>query len=169
MNCAANDAMERGTSWRTILHIRSARLRSAGSTAAAQSISASIPCDGYKVIERCWDGKSWTTGAFSQSGSSVSATCWQGKGGISIRVYCTYQDKTVEWCWDPGPTWYHGAYTTPISGLAALHRPRAVMLVERDEGEEAFGDLDLLGPRARLATTSMRMPIEVRPIRSTRA
>jgi hypothetical protein len=68
--------------------------------------------DGYKVIERCWDGKSWTAGGFSQVGASVSATSWQGQGGISIRVYCTFEDKTVEWCWDPGRSWYQGAYTT---------------------------------------------------------
>jgi len=68
--------------------------------------------DGYTVTERCWDGSGWTGGAFSQAGEQVSATCWQGEGGISIRVYCTFEDKTVEYCWDPGSGWYTGAYTT---------------------------------------------------------
>ena len=36
-----------------------------------------------------------------------------GKGGLSIRVYCTFEDKTVEWCIDQGGKgWYQGAYTT---------------------------------------------------------
>jgi len=70
-------------------------------------------CDGYKVYERCWDGSSWSNGSFGpQPGSSVSATCWQGSGGLSIRVYCTFEDKTTEWCIDQGGGWYVGAYTT---------------------------------------------------------
>ena len=67
--------------------------------------------DGYNVSERCWDGSGWTTGGFKQSGSAVSATSWQTQAGISIRVYCTFEDSTVEWCWDPGTGWYQGAYT----------------------------------------------------------
>lgn len=68
--------------------------------------------DGYNVSERCWDGSGWSTGQFKAPGSDVSATCWQGSGGVSIRVYCTFQDKTTEWCVDPGSGWYQGAYTT---------------------------------------------------------
>jgi hypothetical protein len=68
--------------------------------------------DGYNVIERCWDGNGWSTGSFAQPGANVSATCWQGSGGLSIRVYCTSNDKTAEWCIDQGGGWYLGAYTT---------------------------------------------------------
>ena len=68
--------------------------------------------DGYNVTERCWDGSAWANGAFNQPGDAVSATCWQGQGGVFIRVYCTFEDKTVEWCADPGQGWYQGAYTT---------------------------------------------------------
>lgn len=69
--------------------------------------------DGYKVTERCWDGSGWAEGAFSQPGADVSATCWQNQHGPCIRVYCTFQDKTIEWCTDAGGSgWYQGAYTT---------------------------------------------------------
>ena len=69
--------------------------------------------DGYNVTERCWDGNGWTNGGFGpQPGAAVSATCWQGSGGLSIRVYCTFEDKTTEWCIDQGGGWYKGAYTT---------------------------------------------------------
>jgi hypothetical protein len=68
--------------------------------------------DGYNVSERCWDGSGWTNGSFAQAGSAVSATCWQGSGGLSIRVYCTFEDETIEWCIDQGGGWYKGAYTT---------------------------------------------------------
>ena len=68
--------------------------------------------DGYTVTERCWDGNGWTTGGFVQKGNGVSATSWQGSGGLSIRVYCTFEDKTTEWCFDQGGAWYIGAYTT---------------------------------------------------------
>ena len=67
--------------------------------------------DGYTVTERCADGQGWTTGAFSQPGSAVSATCWTAGGGIHIRVYCTYEDSTTEWCNDPGSGWTQGSYT----------------------------------------------------------
>ena len=67
--------------------------------------------DGYNVLERCYDGSSWTNGSFSAPGSDVSATCWQDSAGVYIRVYCTFQDTTTEWCWDPGTGWYKGAYT----------------------------------------------------------
>ena len=68
--------------------------------------------DGYTVTERCWDGASWTNGEFSQPGEQVSATVWQGSGGVSIRVYCNFEDETIEYCWDPGTGWYRGAFTT---------------------------------------------------------
>ncbi|MFC7500285.1 hypothetical protein ACFQRC_13770 [Enterovirga sp. GCM10030262] len=69
--------------------------------------------DGYKVSERCWDGSAWTDGAFAQAGSNVSATCWQNQDGPCIRVYCNFQDKTLEYCWDAGGSgWYQGTYTT---------------------------------------------------------
>jgi hypothetical protein len=68
--------------------------------------------DGFNVSERCWDGSGWTNGSFGQAGSAVSATCWQGSGGLSIRVYCNFEDTTTEWCIDQGGGWYKGAYTT---------------------------------------------------------
>jgi len=69
-------------------------------------------CDGYNITERCWDGSGWTDGSFKASGSAVSATAWLANGNLSIRVYCTNDDKTVEWCIDQGGSWYVGAYTT---------------------------------------------------------
>lgn len=70
-------------------------------------------CDGYSVIERCNDGQGWVTGSFSQAGSAVSAICWTTSQGASIRVYCTNEDTTVEWCTDPGSSgWSQGDYTT---------------------------------------------------------
>ncbi|MBX3563422.1 MAG: hypothetical protein KF730_02480 [Sphingomonas sp.] len=70
--------------------------------------------DGYNVIERCTDTgtNGWTTGSFSQPGSQVSATAWQTSNGAYIRVYCTGNDTTTEWCMDPGGNWYQGQYTT---------------------------------------------------------
>src|SRR4051812_47258591 len=68
--------------------------------------------DGYSVIERCWDGSGWATGQFKQNGGQVSATCWQTQAGVSIRVYCNFQNQTTEYCVDPGTGWYQGAYTT---------------------------------------------------------
>ena len=69
--------------------------------------------DGYTVTERCADGQGWTTGEFSQPGSAVSATYWQVSDGVHIRVYCTYEDMTTEWCSNPdAPGWTKGAYTT---------------------------------------------------------
>ena len=68
--------------------------------------------DGYKVEERCWDGSEWAMGSFSAEGSQVSATCWQGQDGLHLRVYCTFQNKTVEYCIDQGGGWYVGAYST---------------------------------------------------------
>jgi hypothetical protein len=67
--------------------------------------------DGYKVEERCFDG-SWTTSSFSAAGSQVSATCWVVNGNASIRVYCTFQNDTVEYCSDSGGAWYQGAFST---------------------------------------------------------
>lgn len=67
--------------------------------------------DGYTVTERCADGQGWTTGSFSQAGGSVSATCWQ-QDGTHIRVYCTFEDTTTEWCSNPGTTgWTQGSFT----------------------------------------------------------
>lgn len=65
--------------------------------------------DGYNVTEQCNDGQGWATGQFNEAGSAVSATCWQ-QDGVHIRVYCTFEDKTVEWCNDPGSGWTQGAY-----------------------------------------------------------
>lgn len=77
--------------------------------------------DGENVTERCIDQgtEGWTTGAFSQPGSAVSATCWWQKGaGAALRVYCSTIDSTteeyttVEWCSNPGGSgWTKGAYT----------------------------------------------------------
>lgn len=69
--------------------------------------------DGYTVTERCNDqgGSGWTTGQFKQSGSQVSATVWLASDGAHIRVYCTFQDKTTEWCNDPSTGWTEGSYT----------------------------------------------------------
>ena len=67
--------------------------------------------DGYTVTERCEDGQTWTDGTFSESGSAVSATCWNDAAGTHIRVYCTFQDLTTEWCLDPGTGWTKGNYT----------------------------------------------------------
>lgn len=68
--------------------------------------------DGYNVIERAWNGTGWSTTNFSAQGSAVSATA-QNRGGTPwIRVYCTNDDTTVEWCSDDGANWYQGSYTT---------------------------------------------------------
>ena len=68
--------------------------------------------DGYNVTERCFDGESWADGAFKQPGSAVSATCWTSGGSVSLRVYCTFEDTTIEWCSDSGSSWTQGGYTT---------------------------------------------------------
>jgi len=68
--------------------------------------------DGYNVIERCNDGNGWVTGQFSAPGSQVSATVWNASDGTHIRLYCTFQDKTTEWCCDPATGWTQGTYTT---------------------------------------------------------
>lgn len=67
--------------------------------------------DGYTVTERCEDGLGWTDGLFSEAGSDVSATCWYMSDGIHIRLYCTFEDKTTEWCFDPATGWTQGSYT----------------------------------------------------------
>lgn len=68
--------------------------------------------DGNVVTERCWDGNGWSNGDFTAKGEAVSATLWYTGGGSNIRVYCTYQDKTVEYCVDNGGSnWYVGAYS----------------------------------------------------------
>ncbi len=67
--------------------------------------------DGYNVTGRCWDGSGWADGGFKASGEAVSATSWH-TSDVNIRVYCTFEDKTVEYCWDAGGSgWYQGAYT----------------------------------------------------------
>lgn len=68
-------------------------------------------CDGYAITERCNDGSGWTTGAFKEPGSAVSATCWTAADGVHLRVYCTFQDQTHEWCNDPGTGWTKGEYS----------------------------------------------------------
>ena len=67
--------------------------------------------DGYNVTERCADGGGWTTGGFSAPGSAVSATCWTASDGPHLRVYCTFEDSTTEWCCDPATGWTKGSYT----------------------------------------------------------
>lgn len=68
--------------------------------------------DGYTVTERCDDGSGWVTGQFKQPGAQVSATGWAASGGVAIRVYCTLDDTTTEWCVDASSAdWYQGSYT----------------------------------------------------------
>lgn len=67
--------------------------------------------DGYNVTERCFDGNGWTTGGFSAAGGQVTATCWKSSDGINIRVYCNFEDQTIEYCSDNGGAWYQGGYT----------------------------------------------------------
>lgn len=69
--------------------------------------------DGDNITERCSDtgGSGWTTGAFAQPGSHVSATVWVVNGAPYIRVYCINDGATTEWCADPGKSWYQGSYT----------------------------------------------------------
>ena len=68
-------------------------------------------CDGYNVIERCNDGNGWVTGQFSAPGSQVSATAWYAADGPHIRVFCTFQNVTTEWCGDPATGWTKGVYS----------------------------------------------------------
>lgn len=68
--------------------------------------------DGYTVNERRYDNGAWTTGIFSQASSAISATSWADTDALHLRVYCTNQDATVEWCLDQGGDWYQGQYTT---------------------------------------------------------
>jgi hypothetical protein len=70
--------------------------------------------DGYTVSERAWSDSagSWSNGSFSQQGETVSATCSPTPSGVYLRVYCTFEDSTTEWCFDPGGnSWYQGGYT----------------------------------------------------------
>jgi hypothetical protein len=81
---------------------------------AGQVHVAVYSSDGYNITERIWNADGWTTGSFTATGDDVSATCWVGPGGLSIRVYCTYQDVTKEWCIDgagSGGTWRLGNYS----------------------------------------------------------
>jgi hypothetical protein len=70
--------------------------------------------DGYTVTERYAvsnESGGWMTGEFNQPGSAVSATAWVDSAGAHVRVYCTFNDGTTEWCLDPGTMWTKGAYT----------------------------------------------------------
>lgn len=70
--------------------------------------------DGYRVTQRyaTSNGSGWVTGAFDEPGSAVSATTWNDSAGSHVRVYCTSDDGTTEYCWDPGSTaWTVGSYT----------------------------------------------------------
>lgn len=69
--------------------------------------------DGQTVTERRNDTGSsgWTSGTFSQPGLTVSATVWQDAKGPNIRVYCTSQGTTTEWCQNYGGDWFQGSYT----------------------------------------------------------
>lgn len=69
--------------------------------------------DGNNVTERCMDAgsSSWTTGKFAQPGTAVSATAWVDAAGANIRVYCTREGTTTEWCNDAEGTWTKGSYT----------------------------------------------------------
>lgn len=70
--------------------------------------------DGFNVIERAINqpDTAWRTTDFSQPGAEVSATAWLAPDGAHIRVYCTLDDTTTEWCSDPGtPGWTKGGYT----------------------------------------------------------
>lgn len=70
--------------------------------------------DGYSVIERCANTNTagWVTGSFKEPGSAVSATVWTASDGAHIRVYCTSEGVTTEWCCDPTTGWTKGDYTT---------------------------------------------------------
>lgn len=67
--------------------------------------------DGYHVIERCNDGNGWVTGQFTAPGSQVSATAWYAADGAHLRVFCTIEDTTTEWCGDPETGWTKGIYS----------------------------------------------------------
>lgn len=70
--------------------------------------------NGSQVTERCWDGSGWTTGGFSQKGTTVGATSWQDSSGqIHIRVYVGSgtNGAITEWCWDKDK-WYEGAFSS---------------------------------------------------------
>lgn len=68
--------------------------------------------NGYTVIERRWDGAGWTTGSFNAPGSQVSATAWVVGGQGYVRVYCTFEDKIVEWGADAdSDSYWQGSFT----------------------------------------------------------
>lgn len=70
--------------------------------------------DGYTVTQRYSAGgtNGWVTGGFNEPGSAVSTTAWLDSAGAHVRVYCTNDDTTTEYCWDPGSTvWTKGSYT----------------------------------------------------------
>ena len=68
-------------------------------------------CDGNLVTQRYWSGSVWATGSFSQKGSHVSATAYYTNGAAYLRVYCTWQEVTTEYCQDAGGAWYTGSYS----------------------------------------------------------
>lgn len=94
------------------------------STAAASWIDGSqqlhlhvFSCDGYNVTERLAGagagGDGWADGTLNVPGAAVSATAWVDSNGGHIRVYCTSEDATTEWCLDgdSSTSWYQGQYT----------------------------------------------------------
>lgn len=68
-------------------------------------------CDGNMVTQRYWAGSGWATGSFSQQGSHVSASAYWLNGAAYLRVYCTWEGVTTEYCQDAGSTWYTGSYS----------------------------------------------------------
>ena len=67
--------------------------------------------DGNMVTERYWAGNGWATGTLSQKGSAVSATAYFLQGQAYLRVYCTFEGTTTEYCRDGDSGWYQGSYT----------------------------------------------------------
>jgi hypothetical protein len=68
-------------------------------------------CDGNNVTERYWGGSSWLTGSLNAPGSNVSASVYVLNGQANLRVYCTTEGVTTEYCQDGGSAWYKGSYT----------------------------------------------------------
>jgi hypothetical protein len=71
--------------------------------------------DGFTVTERyaAPSTNGWTDGTLSQPATALSATAWVDPNGGHVRVYCTNEDATTEWCLD-GDTatqWYQGQYS----------------------------------------------------------
>ena len=71
-------------------------------------------CDGFNVVQRVSTSNGWVDGTLSVSGSTVSAAGWTDVNGPHLRVYCTTENTTLEWCQDgDGAAWYQGQYTAP--------------------------------------------------------